>query len=108
MENKKKTKIKTFSKKPNKAQKLALERIYRLFELAKNVDEEKYKKRYIELAQIIGKKNKVKIPIELKKKYCKKCISMEVIEKKEPPFLIIKCKVCKFEKKYSLEKNNPN
>jgi ribonuclease P protein subunit RPR2 len=91
--------------KQNKTQKIALERIYRLFELAETIGEEKYEKRYIELAQTIGKKTKVKIPKELKEKYCKKCLGMRVEKREEKPFLIIKCKKCGFEKKFALEKN---
>lgn len=58
-------------------QKIARERIYRLFELA----EEEFKEhpersnRYIELALRIGKKCNVSVPQELKKNYCKKCHS---------------------------------
>ncbi|MCX8158348.1 MAG: ribonuclease P [Candidatus Diapherotrites archaeon] len=56
-------------------QKIALERIYRLFELA-DIEFEKHperSRRYVELAREISKKNKVKIPKELKKMFCKKC-----------------------------------
>jgi ribonuclease P protein subunit RPR2 len=90
----------------NTKQKLALERIYRLFELAEEMQKEgkeKYSKRYLQLAKRIGEKLSVTIPKELKKKFCRKCYSMKVEEKKEKPFLIIKCTECKKEKKYSLE-----
>ena len=59
----------------NKRKEIALERIYRLFELA----EAEFKKhperskRYVELARKIGTRNKATIPTELKKQFCKKC-----------------------------------
>lgn len=54
---------------------IALERIYRLFELA----EKEFKKhkersnRYVNLAWKISLRYKVKIPLELKTKFCRKC-----------------------------------
>jgi len=87
-------------KKPKGNQKIALERIYRLFELADGVEE--YSKRYVALAKRIGEKTRVSVPKELKKKACKKCYSLNVEERTEDPFLIIKCMECGFEKKYSL------
>jgi len=90
-------------KKLNAKQKLALERIYRLFELAKDVDET-YQKRYLSLAKRIGEKVNVSIPKELQKTYCKKCFSMNVKGKEEADFFIVTCK-CGFVKKFSKEKN---
>jgi len=83
-------------------QRLALERIYRLFELAEKGGE--YSKRYVELAQRIGTKTRVKIPKELKKKYCRKCLGMKVEAKEKDGFLVVKCGECGFEKKYRAEK----
>ncbi len=56
-------------------QKIALERIYRLFELAEKMFEKKpeLSKRYIELARKIGMRYNVSIPFELKQKFCKRC-----------------------------------
>lgn len=59
----------------NKRREIALERIYRLFELAeaefeKNPDRSN---RYVELARKLSTRNKVVIPPELKKRFCKKC-----------------------------------
>jgi isopentenyl-diphosphate delta-isomerase type 1 len=104
-------------------QKIALERIYRLFELAEGnklapepsksvafAGDAKpngfatYSKRYLQLAKRIGEKCRVSIPKELKTKYCKKCYSMNIETRKEKPFLIVKCKECKYEKKFGLEK----
>jgi ribonuclease P protein subunit RPR2 len=84
-------------------QKIALERIYRLFELAQKTGEEKYVKRYLKLAKRISEKCRVSIPKELKKKYCKKCFSIKVNQTEQEPFLLIKCKNCGYEKKYSLQ-----
>lgn len=67
--------MKTNSKKI--VEQIALERIYRLFELA----EEEFEKhpersnRYTQLALKIGSRNRVRIPVELKQSYCKKCHS---------------------------------
>lgn len=55
--------------------KIALERIYRLFELAE-INFEKHperSKRYIELARKIAMRYNVRVPFELKQKFCKKC-----------------------------------
>ena len=95
-------------------QKLALERIHRLFELAeemqntKTEEKEKYVKRYLELAKKMGEKTNTKIPKELKKKYCKKCYSMEIELKEQKPLLIMKCKKCGFIKKFGLEEKGKN
>lgn len=56
-------------------QKIALERIWRLFELADaafNKHPER-SKRYVELARKISTRNKVRMPRELKQKFCRKC-----------------------------------
>lgn len=98
-------------KKLNAKQKLALERIYRLFELANEIlksnhtDKEFYSKKYLKLAKKLGEKVNVSIPKELQKTYCKKCFSLNVEQKKESPFLVVKCSDCGFVKKFSLETN---
>ncbi|MFA6064820.1 MAG: hypothetical protein WCW44_04455 [archaeon] len=89
-------------------QKLALERIYRLIELAEEMqasqlpDKDKYAKRYVSLAKRIGEKLNISVPKELKTKFCKKCFSLKVIREENPPFLIVTCTECKAKKKYSL------
>ena len=95
--------------KQNEIQKIALERIYRLFELAEKFFEKepKLSKRYVALAKKISSKNKATIPWELKKKFCKKCGAFLKSEKnsketKQPPFLLIKCLECGFERKTSI------
>jgi RNase P subunit RPR2 len=93
----------------NPKQKIVLQRIYRLFELAsemndsKNEDKETYVKRYLSLAKKLGERVNVSIPKELQKHYCKKCFSMNITSKKETPLLIINCNECKFVKKFGLE-----
>lgn len=86
-------------------EKLALERIYRLFELAEQEFEKhpERSKRYVELAKKIGERNRVKIPKEFKEKYCKKCgtylkkgKNAELI--KENGFERIVCKECGYSK----------
>ena len=96
-------KEKSFEKKLKPNQKLALERIYRLFELATKTTEEKYSKRYLQLAKRIGEKCRVSIPKEIKENYCKKCFSLNVEQTKKEPFLIVKCKKCGFTKRFGLE-----
>jgi len=83
-------------------QKIALERIYRLFELAEGNEE--YVKRYLQLAKRIGEKCRVSVPKEIKEKYCKKCFSLKITQKKEEPFLVVKCNECGFIKKFGLER----
>ncbi len=96
------------SKKNSGKQKIALERIYRLFELAEEQEDESLKKRYLKLAKRIGEKTNTSIPKELKKSFCKKCFSMNVKKTEKKPFLIVKCEECGFEKKYSLGEKNGN
>ena len=90
-------------KKMNAKQKLALERIYRLFELATKTKDASLQKRYVSLAKKIGERVNVSIPAELKQTFCKKCFSMDVKTTKEAPFLIVTCKECKTSNKFSLE-----
>lgn len=93
-------------KKLKGSQKLALERIYRLFELAEKMNKdgkENYVKRYLTLAKRLSEKCRVSVPKELKQKYCKKCFLMNITQTKKEPFIIIKCENCGYEKKYSLE-----
>jgi ribonuclease P protein subunit RPR2 len=94
--------------KPNKnfVQKIALERICRLFELAEEEFEKKpeFAKKCIEFARKISTRNRARIPQELKQKFCKKCGAFLKngknckIEKIEG-LLKIKCLECNFERK---------
>jgi ribonuclease P protein subunit RPR2 len=57
-------------------QEIALERIYRLFELAGKEfgrGNRERANRYVALARKIGTRNRATIPTELKRKFCKKC-----------------------------------
>ena len=56
-------------------ERIALERMYRLFELAEqNFDKHRERSRhYVELALRIGKRCNVSMPAELKKRFCKRC-----------------------------------
>ena len=82
-------------------QKIALERIYRLFELAEKEfsKHSERSKRYVELARKIGMKNNVSIPTELKKGFCKKCGSFlkkgkNAVWVKKEKWVEIECKEC--------------
>jgi|TARA_Y100000310_G_scaffold335874_1_gene418983 ribonuclease P protein subunit RPR2 len=62
-------------KKPFKQQNIAKERINILFKEAKSMFKEdpKLSNRYVQLARRIAMKYKVKLPSELKRRFCKKC-----------------------------------
>ena len=88
-----------------KVKEIALERIYRLFELAeKEAKKGNYElaTRYVSLARKIGTRNRATVPADLKPKFCKKCNSTKVGSRKDAPFLIVKCKECGFERKLTL------
>ena len=87
-------------------QKIGLERIYRLFELAEQEFSRhpERSRRYVELARKIGTKNKVKVPNELRKSFCKKCGSFlkqgtNSSLGKEGSLLTLACKECGFVRK---------
>ncbi len=88
---------------------IALERIYRLFELAEKEFEKnpERSKRYVALARKLSTRNKAVIPTELKKKFCKKCggflkKGMNVEFKEIGELVEIKCKECGFSFKKSI------
>lgn len=99
-------------------QAMALERIYRLFELAgQALDEGKPErgKRYVGIARGLAKKHRVRFQQELKTKYCKKCgaflkegINAEL--KVEGALTTVKCLECGAERKTGVKpesnKNN--
>ncbi|NMA44383.1 MAG: ribonuclease P [Candidatus Diapherotrites archaeon] len=99
-------KEKTFEKKQKPYQKIAIERIHKLFEETTKTTNQKLKKRYLTLATKISKKCEVSIPKELKTTYCKKCLTTNIETKKETPFTIVKCKNCGYEKKFGNKKQN--
>jgi len=59
----------------NARREIALERIYRLFEVAEAEFKEmpERSKRYVQMARKISTRNKAPIPTELKRKFCRKC-----------------------------------
>jgi ribonuclease P protein subunit RPR2 len=61
------------SKNPRKE--IALERVYRLFELAEKEFSKRPERsrRYVELARKLSMRNKAPIPPALKKRFCRKC-----------------------------------
>jgi ribonuclease P protein subunit RPR2 len=71
----KKTRKRQYSSKPGKQVKNAKERIAGLFKQAEEVfgKDEKLADRYVELARKISMRFKVRIPKELKKRFCKHC-----------------------------------
>ena len=99
----------------NRRKEIALERIYRLFELAEAefAKHPERSKRYVELARKIGTRNKAVIPAELKKQFCKKCGAFLVKGKnaewkKKGTLVEIKCSECEYcFKKASEQKKKP-
>jgi len=96
----------------NYRKQIALERIYRLFELAEAEFAKKPERsrQYVALARKIGTRNRAPIPAELKKQFCRKCSCFLVkgknAEWKQVGELVeIKCGECGFKfKKGKLEK----
>lgn len=89
---------------------ISLERMHRLFELAEYEFEKhpERSQRYVQLAQKIGTRNKVKIPFELKKQFCKNCGSFLKIGKNgklrvKGTALKITCNECKSTRMLRLE-----
>ena len=66
-----------YKKKPSSQRIIASERVKNLIQLATRTvkEDEKLANRYIKLARKIAMKYKVKIPSELKKRFCKHCHS---------------------------------
>ena len=60
-----------FQKKKNNAKDIALERINELFKQADL--NPKYANRYVSIARKLSSKLKVRIPVQLKRKFCKNC-----------------------------------
>ncbi len=84
---------------------IAEERIWRLFGLAEQEfpKHPERSKRYVEIARAIGKRNNVRIPAELKPKFCKSCSAFLVQGKNaeitrqssnSSSFYTIKCSEC--------------
>jgi len=87
-------------------EKIALERIYRLFELAEQEFETHPERsaHYIGIARKVSTRNRARIPEELKASFCKKCNSLlkngkNCETEKRGTLLCIRCKECGFERK---------
>lgn len=63
------------SKKPEQIRRIAKERIGGLFAMAEEIfkKDSKLSDRYVEIARKISTKYKMRIPRELKRRFCKKC-----------------------------------
>ncbi|MFH1224405.1 MAG: ribonuclease P [Candidatus Diapherotrites archaeon] len=86
---------------------ITLERMRRLFELAEKEFEKhpERSKRYVHLARELGKRNRVPIPRELKKRFCRKCGAYWAGEakmktKKAGTLEEFSCKECGCKRKY--------
>jgi len=64
-------------------QSISLDRIRALLDLAeKTAEQNPYRsKQYVSLARKIGSRNKVSIPMEWKKRFCRRCNSVRMVEK---------------------------
>ena len=96
-------------------QKIGLERIYRLFELAENECESRPERarEYVSLALEISKRSRARMPDELKTRFCKKChaslkggVNSEITAEKE--MKTVKCLACGFERKTGRKNGNPS
>ena len=99
--------------KPEWQKKIAKERIKILFKKAEEVFNEnpKIADRYIELARKIGMRYNVRIPRELKRKFCRKCykylrpnINCKVRTRKDKQSVVIKCLECGYIMRYPYKK----
>lgn len=91
-------------KKPAWQKSIARERIDLLFEEADKRFEEKpdYSHRYVNLAREIGMRYRVRLPKELKRKYCKHChkylkpgVNAKIrFNQKRFPHIVITCEEC--------------
>ena len=62
-----------FKKKKNQAKDIALERIRDLFNQADKTKKQELANRYVSLARKISSRLKVRIPSDLKRRFCKHC-----------------------------------
>tara|TARA_Y100000310_G_C20632954_1_gene789605 strand:+ start:1022 stop:1318 length:297 start_codon:yes stop_codon:yes gene_type:complete len=81
--------------------KIAKERIVKLFKEAEKTTDIKLKDRYVELARKIAQKSNVRMPKNLKRKYCKHCYSyfipsktcsVRITKRKMVSILCLKCR----------------
>lgn len=62
-----------YAKKPKKFVEIAKERISILFEQAEKTKSKTLANRYVEMAKKISMKYKIRIPLELRRRFCKHC-----------------------------------
>jgi len=90
------------------AKKIAVERIERLFELAKSADSVG-SKRYVKLAREIARKLQVKIPEKFRRGFCKNCNNVFIggvySVRIKDGFRIIKCNNCGKVRRFKLANN---
>jgi ribonuclease P protein subunit RPR2 len=93
--------VRTRTKKPEWQQKIARERIQILFDLAEKElrKHPERSRRYVELARKIGLRYNIRLPRELKRKFCKNCNSLlkpglTSTIRLEKKMLSIKCTFC--------------
>ena len=82
--------------KPEYQLKIAKERIELLFAEAEKTDDKRLAKRYVELARKIGMRYNVRIPPELKRRYCKYCHNLLFDSRRrlKQGIMAITCKYC--------------
>ncbi|RLI96685.1 MAG: ribonuclease P [Candidatus Aenigmatarchaeota archaeon] len=92
---------------PAKEKKIGKERIERLFKLAAEDFHEHPERadRKVELARKIAMRYNIRLPRDLKRKYCKKCYkylepNVNCIVKKRPGYTTVKCLLCGNVSKY--------
>jgi len=97
-----------YTKKPLEQRKIALERIEILFNEAKTAFDKDpaLSDRYVELARKIAMKSKVKIPRELKRRFCKSCCSYLVPSKNctvrlQRSRVVYTCHICRKHMRFS-------
>lgn len=94
-----------FNQKEN-IKEIALRRIKQLFEEASR--EPKYADRYVELARKISTRNKVSIPREFSRLYCRKCNSYIAGKKSttriRKKMIIVRCLKCNNIRRYKIKK----
>ena len=91
----------------NLIQDIATQRMWRLFELAKN-EYEKHpdrSERYVQLIRNISMRNRMSIPREIKKSICKHCYAFLVpgssaLYRLKEGYIVISCQRCKKKMRY--------
>lgn len=95
--------------KPEYQLKIARERIRILFDEAEKAGDEKLARRYVDLARRIGMRYNVRMPRDLKRRYCRHCRSylrfgVNAASRVKRGVVTIKCFTCKKEMHYPYRK----